>query len=558
MGVRIGSAPPATAPSSELKDRASRLPPPGAASTSLEGTYGRELVHRIVAHLLHLLGSFGFVGPAKVAEGLDVMLADPDAMLGATFAAFDANGDGAIDATDLATTLSLARPFFGVPHAELVAKFAAVLRGAGGPRGPKARHGIERSDLDSVMMYTPALEAWTLTPMRATASWLRGRAEAEAHADDAGWRRGLASEHQSPPPPPPRLRPPPNGASRRAELTGATSRREPAVVAPAMRSMAGHSCAMAKRGTDQSTNGSKPKPRGPQDDDDEDDEWEEEDGGAHGGAHFDDDGDGAREDSPGDGGKGVWVANWAKQAAEQFFGTRSDRPESPSILKRSGSFVARSIGDGDEGDEEGGAGRRRSRRQSSVTWCDDDEDAAGTPDSSSYASLPRARTAPGSSDVSSTLGGGSQSAFSASGASLLAGAEGAEGAAKATDARRHRKGDGTASSGSIDRPMTEASGGATSGAGELTEEERRAREEEKERVIERKMREEIEAKQLASLTGKAHQKEWNYAMFENRKRRIPRNQVKPPLYESIERAAYEQFMEDEERRLRREALGLFD
>ena len=118
MGVRIGSAPPATAPSSELKDRASRLPQPGAASTSLEGTYGRELVHRMVAHLLHLLGSFGFVGPAKVAEGLDVMLADPDAMLGATFAAFDANGDGAIDATDLATTLSLARPFFGVPHAE--------------------------------------------------------------------------------------------------------------------------------------------------------------------------------------------------------------------------------------------------------------------------------------------------------------------------------------------------------------------------------------------------------------------------------------------------------
>ena len=172
MGVRIGSAPPATAPSSELKDRASRLPQPGAASTSLEGTYGRELVHRMVAHLLHLLGSFGFVGPAKVAEGLDVMLADPDAMLGATFAAFDANGDGAIDATDLATTLSLARPFFGVPHAELVAKFDAVLRGAGGPRGPKARHGIRRSDLDSVLMYTPALEAWTLTPMRATALWL--------------------------------------------------------------------------------------------------------------------------------------------------------------------------------------------------------------------------------------------------------------------------------------------------------------------------------------------------------------------------------------------------
>ena len=65
MGVRIGSAPAATARSSEPRDRASRLPPPGAASTSLEGTYGRELVHRIVAHLLHLLGSFGFIGLAN-------------------------------------------------------------------------------------------------------------------------------------------------------------------------------------------------------------------------------------------------------------------------------------------------------------------------------------------------------------------------------------------------------------------------------------------------------------------------------------------------------------
>ena len=105
MGVRIGSAPAATARGTEPRDRASRLPPPGAASTSLEGTYGRELIHRIVAHLLHLLGSFGFIGPVRVAEGLTIMLQDPDAMLGATFAAFDADGDGAIDARDLATVL---------------------------------------------------------------------------------------------------------------------------------------------------------------------------------------------------------------------------------------------------------------------------------------------------------------------------------------------------------------------------------------------------------------------------------------------------------------------
>ena len=349
--------------------------------------------------------------------------------------------------------------------------------------------------------------------------------------------------------------------------------------------------------------------RGPQDDDDDDDG--EEDGGAHRGVDFDDGGDGARV-LPGDGGKGGWVANWAKTAAEQFFQRRRaehPRPESPSILKPSGSFVALRIGSGDEPrDEKGGAGRRRSRRRSSVTWGDDDE-GAGTPegtgyinggnggedeadakdrsgdrwgvrsrtgdgdDSSSYASLRAmhlklSNAAPGSSDVSSTLNGGSQSALSASlGASSLAGADGTHGAAKAMETRARRLnregGDGTKDS-EIDGPTTEASVG-TSGAmltcrtmltEELTEEERVAREEEKERVIEQKMREEIEAKQLASLTGKAHQKEWNYAMYENRKR--PYREIwssrrcTRPSNEPRTRSSWRT------RRGGREALGLFD
>ena len=280
MGVRIGSAPAATARSSEPRDRASRLPPPGAASTSLEGTYGRELVHRIVAHLLHLLGSFGFIGPVRVAEGLTIMLQDPDAMLGATFAAFDADGDGAIDARDLATVLSLARPFFAVPHSELVKKFQGMLERAGGPRGHRAKHGIERTALDSVMMYTPALEAWTLTPVRATAEWLRVRAVAESGVD-ARWRRTKNDAQTTAPPPPPRLKPPPRGVSRREELMGVRGLGLNAT--PAMRSMSKPILikpTKPERKVVQKPIAAAPKPklRGPQDEDDDDETKGKEEG----------------------------------------------------------------------------------------------------------------------------------------------------------------------------------------------------------------------------------------------------------------------------------------
>ena len=107
-----------------------------------------------------------------------------------------------------------------------------------------------------------------------------------------------------------------------------------------------------------------------------------------------------------------------------------------------------------------------------------------------------------------------------------------------------------------DGPMTSRTETTGSGAQDLTEEELLAIETEKESFIERKMREEIEAKQLAALAGKAHQKDWDYVNKEDRNRRIPRRLVKAPVYKSIEQAGYEAWLEDHETKQRKMALGI--
>ena len=572
-----------------------------------------------------------------MAEGLTIMLQDPDAMLGATFAAFDADGDGAIDARDLATVLSLARPFFAVPHSDLVKKFQGMLERAGGPRGHRARHGIERTALDSVMMYTPALEAWTLTPVRATAEWLRVRAVAESGVD-ARWRRTKNDAQTTAPPPPPRLKPPPRGVSRREELMGVRGLGLNAT--PAMRSMSKPILikpTKPERKVVQKPIAAAPKPklRGPQDEDDDEDEGERRGKG-----------DPEAEDSPG-GGKGAWVANWAKQAAEQFLhidgvknrvdpldGDYPYRPDSPSILKPSGSFVAAqvvnvnvNVNEDDAGTDKSKSGRKpRRRRRSSVTWGDDDDGALVIPgavtvpdgpvadssapneeevqldthdvvpgtdtqwagdgwgvrakghakdgdDSSSYRSHAETKTTDRSSDVSSTLGGGSQSVLSV--ATGLTGMTGMTGATKTGNGESKvpertnwivkvpgarvidmRPPDRRRSLSLKDGLMTSRTETTGSGAQDLTEEELLAIETEKESFIERKMREEIEAKQLAALAGKAHQKDWDYVNREDRNRRIPRRQVKAPVYKSIEQAGYEAWLNDHETKQRKMALGI--
>jgi len=169
--------------------------------------YGEEFVHFVVGHLLHVCGRFGFVGDARLAEGLHALVGDSQALAAVAFRVFDADGDGAVTPADLATVLSLAKPFFAVTHVALEAKFAAALAQAGA--GVRAG-GVREDAFAKTMEGVPMLKAWTLVATRRAAEWLARRATARAATS--------AEQATSPPPPPPRLLPPPQRASRREEL----------------------------------------------------------------------------------------------------------------------------------------------------------------------------------------------------------------------------------------------------------------------------------------------------------------------------------------------------
>ena len=128
--------------------------------------YGDEFVHFVVGHLLHVCGTFGFVGDARLAEGLHALVGDSQALAAVAFRVFDADGDGAVTPADLATVLSLAKPFFAVTHVALEAKFAAALAQAGA--GVRAG-GVREDAFSKTMAGVPMLKAWTLVPVRRAA-----------------------------------------------------------------------------------------------------------------------------------------------------------------------------------------------------------------------------------------------------------------------------------------------------------------------------------------------------------------------------------------------------
>ena len=169
-------------------------------------TYGEELMHHIAGHLVHVCGTFGFVGDARLVEGHNALVADSQALASVAFRVFDADGDGVVTPDDLATVLSLAKPFFHVTHVALETKFAAAL---GEPSG--GSNGVTEDEFSKIMQSVPLLNAWTLVPVRRTAEWLARRAHVFALT-------GEDVEPPSPPPPPNRLLPPPGRGSRREEL----------------------------------------------------------------------------------------------------------------------------------------------------------------------------------------------------------------------------------------------------------------------------------------------------------------------------------------------------
>ena len=68
----------------------------------------------------------------------------------------------------------------------------------------------------------------------------------------------------------------------------------------------------------------------------------------------------------------------------------------------------------------------------------------------------------------------------------------------------------------------------------------------REQVIEMKMRREIEEKQMAALAGKAHEKEWDYAAYEHRRKRASRR-WRAPGGSTSSGERREQFLEEQEK-----------
>ena len=168
--------------------------------------YGDEFVHFVVGHLLHVCGTFGFVGDARLAEGLHALVGDSQALAAVAFRVFDADGDGAVTPADLATVLSLAKPFFAVTHVALEAKFAAALAQAGA--GVRAG-GVREDAFSKTMAGVPMLKAWTLVPVRRAAGGSRGarpRAPPQRRTGDVAAAASAAAA------------PPPGRASRRGDL----------------------------------------------------------------------------------------------------------------------------------------------------------------------------------------------------------------------------------------------------------------------------------------------------------------------------------------------------
>jgi len=133
-----------------------------AAGLGDVATYGEALVRHVVDHLLHICGEFGFAG-ARLPEGLGVILRDDEALHATLLRVFDADADGVVTASDLATTLSLARSFFNVSHVDLEAKFEDALVSARAPvaRAGGAERGMTRETVAAVVPRHPVLDAWT-------------------------------------------------------------------------------------------------------------------------------------------------------------------------------------------------------------------------------------------------------------------------------------------------------------------------------------------------------------------------------------------------------------
>ena len=500
-----------------------------AAGLGDVATYGEALVRHVVDHLLHICGEFGFAG-ARLPEGLGVILRDDEALHATLLRVFDADADGVVTASDLATTLSLARSFFNVSHVDLEAKFEDALVSARAPvaRAGGAERGMTRETVAAVVPRHPVLDAWTRRPVTRVAQWLARRARAMAPEEHAP-----LDEH---PPAPPPLRPPPGRRSRREEAEANRGARR---LGPPDFTMTA-----AAPGPREGTTGSPSSPTAPppaREEPKPEPEPEPEPSAASGGPS-------ARV-----------VPGWAARFAAQFDETiirgddslgadRADPPEDED-----GGVIKPTDRPSPVASAASGASARSSRlrRTSSVVWDDDARsdsarsdsvrsdvgDGSGKPPRKTEENRPREGSgspSPAAADAAAP------SVRGASRASSRVSSRGRRASPSPGRARLRRcetaSVENVAASrlGKLERLMRDL--------GDADEDSRLTREQ----VIEMKMRREIEEKQMAALAGKAHEKERDYAAYEHRRKRIFAS-LEGARWVDVERRAREQFLEEQEK-----------
>jgi hypothetical protein len=507
-----------------------------AAGLGDVATYGEALVRHVVDHLLHICGEFGFAG-ARLPEGLGVILRDDEALHATLLRVFDADADGVVTASDLATTLSLARSFFNVSHVDLEAKFEDALVSARAPvaRAGGAERGMTRETVAAIVPRHPVLDAWTRRPVTRVAQWLARRARAMAPEEHAPL--------DEPPPAPPPLRPPPGRRSRREEAEANRGERR---LGPPDFTMTA-----AAPGPREGTTGSPSSPTAPppaREDPIPEPEPEPEPSAASGGP--------SARVVPG------WAARFAAQFDEKIRGDDSlgaDRADPPE--DEDGGILKPTDRPSPVASATSGASARSSRlrRASSVVWEDDARSDSARSDSV------RSDVGDGSGDPRKTSdppreGSGSPSPAAAdaaapsvrgfgSDASNLG--ERASRASRASSrARRASPSPGRARLRRCETASVENVAASRLGKlerlmrdlGDADEDSRLTREQ----VIEMKMRREIEEKQMAALAGKAHEKEWDYAAYEHRRKRIFAS-LEGARWVDVERRAREQFLEEQEK-----------
>ena len=125
-------------------------------------TYGEELVHHVVRHLLHIVGGFETFAGRVSRVACRVLASDDDALPARRRRDRRRGRRRSGERAGPRDGAHFARPFFSLTHVALEAKFEAALRDAR-ERGadPGNPRGVNRERLAQTLRASPLLDAWT-------------------------------------------------------------------------------------------------------------------------------------------------------------------------------------------------------------------------------------------------------------------------------------------------------------------------------------------------------------------------------------------------------------